>query len=106
MIEFVTAYSTSFGQPALSSDFCDLFKGVRMARAHSNIHQNHHHRLLCGEILSRWKQLTTADVEECGSDRSKLINMLQDRYGYAKRIAEKEVELLFFEFQERLRMAA
>jgi hypothetical protein len=66
----------------------------------------HPTRLLRGEILSRWEQLTIADIEECSNDRSELISLLQRRYGYAARRAEKEVELFFGEFQERLRMAA
>jgi len=63
-------------------------------------------RLLQGEILSRWDQLTLAEVERCGTDLSKLIDLLQARYGYAKRRAEREVELFFEEFQDRLRLAA
>ena len=63
-------------------------------------------RLLRGEILSRWEQLTTSDIEECSPDRSKLIELLQTRYGYVQRRAEKEVELFFGEFQNRLQMAA
>jgi hypothetical protein len=66
----------------------------------------HFTRLLQGEILRRWEQLTSTDIEECGADRSGLINLLQARYGYAKRRAEKEVELFLGDFQERLRMAA
>jgi hypothetical protein len=63
-------------------------------------------RLLRGEILSRWEQLTNTDIEECGADRSKLIDVLQARYGYARRRAEKEVDLFFGDFEDRLRMAA
>jgi hypothetical protein len=63
-------------------------------------------RLLRGEILCRWGQLTVGDLEECGSDRSKLIDALQSRYGYAKTRAEREVELFFGDFKDRLRMAA
>lgn len=74
-----------------------------MAHAHSDRHLN---RLLRWEILSRWGELTEADIEECGADQSKLIEVLQARYGYAKRRAEKEVDLFFSEFQDRLRMAA
>ena len=74
-----------------------------MARAQSETHSN---RLLRGEILRRWEQLTTADIEECGTDGSKLIDVLRARYGYARRRAEKEVELFFGEFRDRLRMAA
>jgi hypothetical protein len=68
--------------------------------------ERHLTRLLRGEILSRWGQLTASDIEECGDDQIKLITILQSRYGYARRRAEKEVELFFGEFQERLRMAA
>ena len=63
-------------------------------------------RLLRGEITRRWQQLTSSDLEKCTTDRAKLIEVLQTRYGYAKRRAEKEVELFFLEFRDRLRMAA
>ena len=74
-----------------------------MAYAQSNKHLR---RLLSWEILSRWGELTTADIEDCGTDRAKLIDVLQARYGYAKRRAEKEVDLFLDEFEDRLRMAA
>jgi hypothetical protein len=63
-------------------------------------------RFFRGEITRRWQQLTTSDIEECCADRSKLVDVIQARYGYAKKRAEKEVELFFGEFQARLRMAA
>jgi hypothetical protein len=50
--------------------------------------------------------LSHSEVEECSVDRSKLVGLLQARYGYAKRRAEKEVEIFFGEFQDRLRLAA
>jgi len=62
--------------------------------------------LLRGEILRRWELLTIADLDELGCDRLKLINIVQTRYGYAPSRAEKEVELFFDDFQDRLRMAA
>ena len=63
-------------------------------------------RSLYGEIAHRWQQLTTSDIEDCGTDRSKLRTLLEIRYGYAPSRAEKEVELFFGEFQDRLRLAA
>ena len=63
-------------------------------------------RFFRGEITRRWQQLTTSDIEECCTDRSKLIALLETRYGYARSRAEKEVELFFGEFHDRLRMAA
>ena len=74
-----------------------------MANAKFNSNPN---RLLCGEMTRRWQQLSTSDIEESCADRSKLIEALQARYGFAKARAEKEVELFFLEFQTRLRMAA
>ena len=61
---------------------------------------------LRGEIMSRWHLLTTAEIEEGCTDRSKLITYLQDRYGFARRRAEHEVNLFYLDFQNRLRMAA
>jgi hypothetical protein len=63
-------------------------------------------RVLRGEILSRWEQLTTIDLEEGATNRSRLIDILQARYGFARKRAEKEVELFFGEFRDRLRLAA
>jgi hypothetical protein len=63
-------------------------------------------RLLLGEIRRRWEQLSNSESEECLVDQSRLIDLLQARYGYAKGRAEKEVELFFGEFQDRLRRAA
>lgn len=63
-------------------------------------------RLLRGEIVRRWQQLTTHDLEECSGDRIKLIELLQTRYGYAKTRAEKEVDLFLSDFQDRLSRAA
>ena len=63
-------------------------------------------RLLRGEILRRWELLTASDIERCGTDLGGLTELLQNRYGFAKRRAEKEVELFFWDFQNRLRMAA
>jgi uncharacterized protein YjbJ (UPF0337 family) len=66
----------------------------------------HLHRLLRGEILTRWAELTSDDVEICAGDQSKLADLLQARYGYARRRAEKEVELFLGDFQNRLKLAA
>ena len=75
-----------------------------MARLEHNKHGNP--RLLRGEILSRWVLLTTNDIEGCETDLAKLSDVLQTRYGYAKRRAEKEAELFFGEFEHRLRLTA
>src|SRR5947209_4818261 len=51
-------------------------------------------RLLSGEILCRWEDLNKAEIEECAGDRLKLTALIETRYGYARRRAEKEVELV------------
>lgn len=63
-------------------------------------------RLLYGEITRRWQQLTITDVQQSCADRSRLIDIVQSRYGYTKSRAEKEVDLFLGEFESRLRMAA
>ena len=89
--------------PAQSSDSRTFHKESRMTLAKFG---NHSNRLLRGEILRRWEQLTATDIEESGTDPSGLIQLLQTRYGYAERRAEKEVALFFGDFQDRLRRAA
>ena len=74
-----------------------------MAQVKESLSPNGHLR---GEITRRWQQLSTSEVEECAADRSRLIDALQTRYGYARRRAEKEVDLFYAEFMARLRMAA
>ncbi len=74
-----------------------------MAQVKESFSSNGHLR---GEIMNRWQQLSASDIEECATDPSKLIDVLQARYGYARRRAEKEVDLFYGEFQTRLRMAA
>jgi hypothetical protein len=74
-----------------------------MAQVKESFSPNAHLR---GEIMRRWQQLSTSEIEQCWADRSKLIATLQDRYGYARGRAEKEVDLFYLEFQDRLRMAA
>lgn len=74
-----------------------------MAQVKESFTPNIHLR---GEIMRRWQQLTAPEIDECCADRSKLIDVLQTRYGFARRRAEKEVDLFYGEFQHRLRMAA
>jgi hypothetical protein len=63
-------------------------------------------RFLRGEITSRWQQLTSLEIDECCSDRSKFVSVLQSRYGYVRHRAEQEVALFLAELEDRLRMTA
>jgi hypothetical protein len=63
-------------------------------------------RLLVAEILYRWHQLTAADLDTTEPDRFYLTELLFQRYGFCRERAQREVDLLFDEFEERLRQAA
>ena len=62
-------------------------------------------RFFRGEIANRWQQLTTSEIDECCTNRSRLASLLKSRYGYAPTRAEKEVQLFFEELRDRLRLA-
>jgi uncharacterized protein YjbJ (UPF0337 family) len=54
-----------------------------------------------GEVKSRWGKLTDDDLDRVAGDSEKLIGSVQERYGYARHEAEREVNE-FFDRQERL----
>jgi uncharacterized protein YjbJ (UPF0337 family) len=45
-----------------------------------------------GEICSRWGKLTDNDVMEIQGDTEKMLGKLQERYGYKREQAEKELQ--------------
>lgn len=47
---------------------------------------------LRGDIRKRWGQLTDSDLDQVQGDREKLAGLLQERYGYAKEEASREVD--------------
>jgi uncharacterized protein YjbJ (UPF0337 family) len=46
---------------------------------------------LKGDIRTRWGKLTDDDVMQIQGQAEKLIGMLQQRYGYKREQAEKEI---------------
>jgi uncharacterized protein YjbJ (UPF0337 family) len=46
---------------------------------------------LKGDIRTRWGKLTDDDVMQVQGQAEKLIGMLQQRYGYKREQAEKEI---------------
>jgi uncharacterized protein YjbJ (UPF0337 family) len=58
------------------------------------------------ELTYRWKQLTSDELDRVQGKRDHLIVLLEERYGYARRRAEKEVDLFVDEVVDRLRRAA
>ena len=45
-----------------------------------------------GEAQSQWGKLTDDDLDVVEGNHQKLVGKLQERYGYAKEEAEKEVD--------------
>jgi hypothetical protein len=57
------------------------------------------------EINCHWTQLSSDEVDRLdGHDN--LVILLQEKYGYARRRAEREVERVIMEFEDKLRRAS
>ena len=50
---------------------------------------------LKGEVKSRWGKLTDDDLDQASGDAEKLVGRLQERYGYARDQARREVDDFF-----------
>ena len=46
---------------------------------------------LRGEVRSRWGKITDDDVNQIQGETEKMIGKLQERYGYSRQQAEKEL---------------
>jgi len=49
-------------------------------------------RQIKGEVKSRWGKLTDDDMDRVEGDAEKLIGRVQERYGYQRDEAQKEVD--------------
>jgi uncharacterized protein YjbJ (UPF0337 family) len=58
------------------------------------------------EIHGHWTQLSSDEVDRIDGRRSNLVSLLQSKYGYARRRAEREVERVVTEFEDKLRRAS
>ena len=47
---------------------------------------------LKGDIKMHWNRLTDDDLDRIGGKKDQLVGKLQERYGYEKRQAEREVD--------------
>ena len=45
-----------------------------------------------GEILRQWGKLTNDDLDQIEGNAEKMVGKLQERYGYAREEAEREVD--------------
>ena len=64
----------------------DIFKGVW--------------KQVRGEAKSKWGELTDDEIDQVAGERDKLLGLLQEKYGYAKAKAEKEIDEFLLEQRE------
>lgn len=58
------------------------------------------------EINHQWAALSSDDIDGVNGKRDHLVVLLETRYGYARRRAEREVERVVKEFEDMLRKAS
>jgi len=58
------------------------------------------------EVNHNWTQLSPDDLDGIDGECDNLVCLLERRYGYARRRAEREVERVVMEFVDRLRRAS
>jgi uncharacterized protein YjbJ (UPF0337 family) len=58
------------------------------------------------EINDHWTELSPGDLDQVNGRRDNLVILLESKYGYAKRRAEREVERVVTEFEIKLRRAS
>jgi hypothetical protein len=62
--------------------------------------------LVLGEILAHWNELVPADLENFQPESGpQLAEVLQARYGFCRKRAEREAESFLADFTARLRRA-
>ena len=58
------------------------------------------------EINHHWTELSSDDLDGINGTPDNLVVLLESRYGYARRRAEREVERVVSEFRDKLRRAS
>ena len=58
------------------------------------------------ELNYQWKDLTPDDLDQVAGRRDNLVFLLERRYGFARHRAEREVDLVVIEFEDKLRRAS
>ncbi len=49
-------------------------------------------KIFKGRVKEKWGELTDDDLDQLSGKKDKLVGKLQERYGFAKKQAEKEAE--------------
>lgn len=47
---------------------------------------------ISGELKNQWGKITDDELKQANGSRTKIVGILQEKYGYAKRKAEEELE--------------
>ena len=58
------------------------------------------------EIKDHWTELGPDDLDQVRGRRDNLVNLLESRYGFTRHRAEREVERVISEFENKLQRAA
>ena len=58
------------------------------------------------EVNYHWAQLSSDDLDRIDGQRDNLVFLLERRYGFARRRAEREVERVVSEFEDKLKRAS
>jgi len=58
------------------------------------------------ELNYQWTELSSDELDRIDGKRDNLVCLLERRYGYARRRAEREVERVVTEFEDKLRRAS
>lgn len=56
-----------------------------------------------GEIKRQWGDLTDDELDQIEGQRDKLVGKLQERYGYSRERAEREIEQFVDDTSRRLK---
>jgi uncharacterized protein YjbJ (UPF0337 family) len=55
-----------------------------------------------GEMKTWWGELTDDDLDKVAGERDKLVGVMQERYGYAKDDAEREIDRRLGAYERRV----
>lgn len=65
-----------------------------------------HWKRLRYEAQILWQHCTPDEFDAVDGRRENLVRLLEQRYGFARKHAEREIDTLIAEFEDRLRKAA
>ncbi len=57
---------------------------------------------LRGEVRRTWGKLTNSDVDKVKGSYERLVGVLQERYGYGREQAAKEISAFLTRFEEKV----